>query len=713
MQLKRILAIFLAAALIFSAFTVSVGAEPLKVFEVGVAAETTTPVSSSPVIYNANEEVTVTISADQNTGFDLLKFKVIYDPEALEFVNYTTNHLFGKDTLEAINPQNGYVLFTAILNSVSTVTGDMFTLKFKTKADFCGEVEIVTQLSDNKENNCMITNPNAKTVVPFVGGSDSFELHNMDAAAGVVTAPTCTEEGYTTYSCANCDVVIGNYVAANGHTEAEAVEENRVEADCTNNGSYDKVVYCSVCDEELSRENFTIDALGHKHLEAVEENHVDADCTNNGSYDKVVYCSVCDEELSRENFTIDALGHKHLEAVEENRVEADCTNNGSYDMVVYCELCDAELSREGFVIDAHGHSPLDAVEENYVAPDCINKGSYDMVVYCDICDAELSRETFIIDALGHDTIPHDSKAPTCTEIGWETYNTCSRCDYTTYVELAALGHDLVAHEAKAPTCTEIGWDAYDSCSRCDYTTYVELSALGHNCEAVWYKDNNEHWHICSVCDDRADVAGHIYNGDHICDECDFGNVNIAEIFPDTQNDAWYSDAVAYAYSRGILMGYQSGEFGVSDGIQRQNFLLMLARYDGVDLTQYSYDCDMSDVTRGSYYEAAVNWGVQNGITTGYTNGTFGVGDKITREQIVTFLYRYAKYKNIDVENVTDTKAKNYPDFNMVSDFSKEAIVWAIDKGVIGGKQGYIAPQGNAQRCEVAQIMYNIFLKDIF
>ena len=129
MQLKRILAIFLAAALIFSAFTVSVGAEPLEILEVGVAAETTTPVSSSPVIYNTNEEVTVTISADQNTGFDFLWLKVSYDPAALEYVDYTTNTLFGNETFMV---KDGYVLFTAILNSVSTATGDMFTLNFKT-----------------------------------------------------------------------------------------------------------------------------------------------------------------------------------------------------------------------------------------------------------------------------------------------------------------------------------------------------------------------------------------------------------------------------------------------------------------------------------------------------------------------------------------------------------------------------------------------------
>ena len=85
-------------------------------------------------------------------------------------------------------------------------------------------------------------------------------------------------------------------------------------------------------------------------------------------------------------------------------------------------------------------------------------------------------------ALKHKLVHHDAKAPTCTEIGWEEYDTCSRCDYTTKVELLALKHDLVHHDAKAPTCTEIGWNEYDACQRegCDYTTKVEIPAPGHD-----------------------------------------------------------------------------------------------------------------------------------------------------------------------------------------------------------------------------------------
>ena len=85
-------------------------------------------------------------------------------------------------------------------------------------------------------------------------------------------------------------------------------------------------------------------------------------------------------------------------------------------------------------------------------------------------------------ALNHALEQHEAQAPTCTEIGWDAYETCSRCDYTTRTELPALNHALEQHAAKAPTCTEPGWDAYETCSRCDYTTRKELPALNHALE---------------------------------------------------------------------------------------------------------------------------------------------------------------------------------------------------------------------------------------
>ena len=116
----------------------------------------------------------------------------------------------------------------------------------------------------------------------------------------------------------------------------------------------------------------------------------------------------------------------------------------------------------------------DLVQHAAKAPTCTEIG-WDAYDTCSRfgCNYTTRKE---LPALKHDLKQHAAKAPTCTEIGWDAYEACSRCDYTTRKELPALNHNLVQHVAKAPTCTEIGWDAYEACSRCDYTTYVELPA---------------------------------------------------------------------------------------------------------------------------------------------------------------------------------------------------------------------------------------------
>ena len=115
------------------------------------------------------------------------------------------------------------------------------------------------------------------------------------------------------------------------------------------------MVYCSVCQQELSREHTVLPAPGHTPAEAVEENRVEPGCTADGGYDTVVYCSVCREELSCEHTVLSALGHDPAAAVEENRIEPNCTEAGSYDLVVLCKACGEELSREQVTLPAIGH----------------------------------------------------------------------------------------------------------------------------------------------------------------------------------------------------------------------------------------------------------------------------------------------------------------------------------------------------------------------
>ena len=141
-----------------------------------------------------------------------------------------------------------------------------------------------------------------------------------------------------------------------------------------------------------------------------------------------------------------------------------------------CEKCGAEYGEK----DPNNH---DLVHHDAKAPSCTEIG-WNAYEACSRCNYTTTYQE--LPALNHDLEQHAAKAPTCTEIGWDAYEACSRfgCNYTTRKELPALNHDLKQYAAKAPTCTEIGWNAYETCSRCDHTTYTELPALNHDYQAV-------------------------------------------------------------------------------------------------------------------------------------------------------------------------------------------------------------------------------------
>ncbi|MBR4881343.1 MAG: hypothetical protein IKU19_05375, partial [Clostridia bacterium] len=249
--------------------------------------------------------------------------------------------------------------------------------------------------------------------------------HSYDA---VVTAPTCTEEGYTTYTCSVCgDTYVADKVAALGHGVTTEVIENKIDSTCLEGGSYDRVVYCTVCDAELSRENVINNALGHDLSDWTEKTA--ATCTAPG--EEIKACSRCDYSLSR---VVDALGHTAGTAVEENKVESTCTENGSCDMVVYCTVCNAQLSRESVVLEKLAHEFSDwtvTVEPTYTADgeesrSCTNCGE---------------TETRVVDML------------VCTEHQWsdwtvtvepqvgvagEETRTCTVCGATETQEVPAL-----------------------------------------------------------------------------------------------------------------------------------------------------------------------------------------------------------------------------------------------------------------------------------
>ena len=289
------------------------------------------------------------------------------------------------------------------------------------------------------------------------GGEDKPEGCEHELVHHEAKAPTCTEIGWDAYDeCSKCDYTTYAEKAATGHTEEKLGGKD---ASCTEDGLTDGVK-CSVCDEVLTAQE-NIPATGH--TESTVTGFA-ATCTENGLTDGVK-CSVCGEVLTAQE-TIVAAGHKY-----DDKYDAECN------------VC-------GYIRDADcAHTSTEAIP-GYAAT-CTASGLTDGEK-CTKC-GEITKNQSVITALGHNEVNHEAKAPTCTEIGWDTYVTCSRCDYTTYTEKAALGHNEVVYQGYAATCTEDGLTDGVKCSVCNevLTAQETMPALGH-------KDANDDG-TCEIC----------------------------------------------------------------------------------------------------------------------------------------------------------------------------------------------------------------------
>ncbi len=129
---------------------------------------------------------------------------------------------------------------------------------------------------------------------------------------------------------------------------------------------------------------------------------------------------------------------------------------------------------------------------------------------------------------------------------------------------------------------------------------------------------------------------------------------------------------------------------------------MLYRMD--DSPAVTYDGKLPDVQEPNYYVDPVAWGSQNDIIKGHGDtGLFGVGENITREDLVVLMYRYQKFKGYEAGN--SASLDGFADASGVSDYATEAMQWAVGNGIIAGRSdtGTIDPQGNASRVETAAI----------
>lgn len=175
-------------------------------------------------------------------------------------------------------------------------------------------------------------------------------------------------------------------------------------------------------------------------------------------------------------------------------------------------------------------------------------------------------------------------------------------------------------------------------------------------------------------------------------------------FEDVRDGDWYYDTVSYVYDEGIMTGMRDGYFGAVETIDRSQFVTTLYRMEGEPDVKNGKK--FPDVPENMFFTDAVKWASQNGIVTGYTEGAkkgkFGPQDKITREQMATMFYRYAKYKGYDTS--TSAAWKNFPDAGKVTDFAQTAVAWAVKNGMIQGDQGKLNPQTNVSRAVAATLI---------
>ena len=188
-------------------------------------------------------------------------------------------------------------------------------------------------------------------------------------------------------------------------------------------------------------------------------------------------------------------------------------------------------------------------------------------------------------------------------------------------------------------------------------------------------------------------------------------------FPDVSVGMWYTEAIKFVKEEGIFKGFTDGFFRPENSITRQDFVVALARTSGEKLSSYSTKTvKLKDVNKNTYYYNAVSWAYNNNIIKGYSNGYFGIGDDITREQVITIFYRYVKNhlkKDVSLPSDTSKITKKYADYSEVSGYASNAVIWALNSGLINGKSSkYIAPKDTCTRAEIAKIFFNAISKEL-
>ena len=372
---------------------------------------------------------------------------------------------------------------------------------------------------------------------------------------------------------------------------------------------------------------------------------------------------------------------------------------------------DADGKWQGYTVSDKGactHTDYDTTERTVPAT-CGEAGRVDTI--CSNCGEVISTREL------PPTGAHDwgngvvTTAPAETTPGVRTF-TCTVCDQTRTEAIPATGaHDYRFTTTVAPTCTDGGYDLY-TCSGCGATEKRNLTdAAGHKWDggtvttAPTETTPGVRTFTCTVCSQTRTEAipatgASTCTGGPSCPS--YGLHDVAG------PDYWAHKGIDYCVRNRLMSGVGAGTFSPDTACTRAQIVKILYNLSG-NQTDYSYYyLPFTDVAPGAWYYNAVAWAYCNDVTSGTSATTFTPNAAITRQQLVTFLYRYTvKYAPEFTGNAAPISA--FPDAGSVANWAYAAMSWAVGNGLIKGNAhdnglDYLDPNGSATRAQTATII---------
>ena len=186
--------------------------------------------------------------------------------------------------------------------------------------------------------------------------------------------------------------------------------------------------------------------------------------------------------------------------------------------------------------------------------------------------------------------------------------------------------------------------------------------------------------------------------------CSLLQVGAATVFRDVKDPSWYSESVQYVVSHGYMTGVGNDQFSPDTSVTRAQLVQIL--YAAEKKPSHRENARFSDVpVTGKWYSSAVYWGAEHKIVAGYPDQTFRPDQAVSREQLVSVLYKYAVYKEKATEN--DGAAMGlagFKDHDQVADYARPGMLWAVQNGIIAGTKIGLEPKSPATRAQMAVII---------